>query len=91
MYYQVGNQCLEQQHAENVYYGLVVPVITQDGKIIKPDYNGTAWQLNGQIIQANLPECNPADNVKNGLEIGWLVFGIMAACYFVIVVKRLLK
>ena len=91
MYYQVGNQCLEQQHAENVYYGLVVPVITQDGKIINPEYNGTAWQLNGQIIHPNLPECNPADNVKNGLEIGWFVFGVMAACYFVIVIKRLLK
>ena len=75
MYYQVGNQCLEQQQAENVYFGLVVPVL-------KPD---------GQIIQANLPECNPADNVKNGLEIGWSVFGVMAACYFVIVIKRLLK
>ena len=75
MYYQVGNQCLEQQQAENVYFGLVVPVLTQDG----------------QIIQANLPECNPADNVKNGLEIGWLVFGVMAACYFVIVIKRMLK
>ena len=67
MYYQVGNQCLEQQQAENVYFGLVVPVLTQDGQIIKPEHNGTAWQLNGQIIQANLPECNPADNVKNGL------------------------
>lgn len=91
MYYQVGNQCLEQQQAENVYFGLVVPVLTQDGQIIKPEHNGTAWQLNGQIIQANLPECNPADNVKNGLEIGWLVFGIMAACFFVIVIKRLFK
>ena len=66
-------------------------VLTQDGQIIKPEHNGTAWQLNGQIIQANLPECNPADNVKNGLEIGWLVFGVMAACYFVIVIKRMLK
>lgn len=91
MYYQVGNQCLEQQHAENVYFGLVVPVLTQDGQIIKPVYNGTFWHLNGQIIQVNLPECNPADNVKNGLEIGWLVFGVMASCYFVIIIKRLLK
>ena len=55
MYYQVGNQCLEQQQAENVYFGLVVPVLTQEGQIIKPEHNGTAWQLNGQIIQANLP------------------------------------
>ena len=61
------------------------------GQIIKPEHNGTAWQLNGQIIQANLSECNPADNVKNGLDVGWLVFGVMAACYFVIVIKRLLK
>jgi hypothetical protein len=91
MHYQVGNKCLDKAQAENIYFSLVVPQITSDGQIIKPEYNGIAWQLNGQIIQANLPECNPADNVKNGLEIGWLVFGVMASCYFVIVIKRLLK
>ena len=75
MNYQVGNKCLDKAQAENIYFSLVVPQITSDG----------------QIIQANLPECNPADNVKNGLEIGWLVFGLMAACYFVIIIKRLFK
>ncbi|SPY05623.1 integral membrane protein [Neisseria meningitidis] len=44
MYYQVGNKCLEQSQAENVYFSLVVPQITQDGKIIKPEYNGTLWE-----------------------------------------------
>ena len=91
MHYQVGNKCLNKAQAENIYFSSVVPQITSDGQIIKPDYNGTSWQLNGQIIHSNLPECNPADNVKNGLEIGWFVFGVMAACYFVIVIKRLLK
>lgn len=60
MYYQVGNKCLEQTQAENVYFSLVVPQISQDGQIIKPEYNGSVWMLNGQTIKADLPKCNEA-------------------------------
>ena len=89
MYYQVGNKCLEQGQAENVYFSLVVPQITQDGQIIKPEYNGSAWTINGQIIKADLPQCDPAENLKSGLEIGWLLFAVMASVYFVSITKRL--
>ena len=89
MYYQVGNQCLEQSQAENVYFSLVVPQISQDGQIIKPEYNGSVWTLNGQILKAALPQCDPVDNLKSGLETGWILFGVMAAVYFVSITKRL--
>ncbi|MCP1661308.1 hypothetical protein [Neisseria perflava] len=91
MYYQVGNQCLEQSQAENVYFSLVVPTVTEDGRILKPEYNGTGWQLDGQVIKADLPQCSPEENLKDGLETGWLIFGVMAACYVIIVVKRMLR
>ncbi|WP_308018554.1 hypothetical protein [Neisseria bergeri] len=91
MYYQVGNQCLEQHQAENVYFSLVVPKITEDGKIIKPEYNGKDWKIDGQIINADLPECDPYENLQDGMYIGWLIFGIAASVYFVIVIKRLLR
>lgn len=91
MYYQVGNKCLEQSQAENVYFSLVVPQISQDGQIIKPEYNGSVWLLNGQTIKADLPQCNPAENLKLGLETGWLLFGVMAVVYFVVITKRLFQ
>ena len=90
-YYQVGNKCLEQSQAENVYFSLVVPQITQDGKIIKPEYNGTLWKLNGQAIKADLPKCYPGENLKSGLDTGWILFGVMAAVYFVTLLKRVLR
>lgn len=91
MYYQVGNKCLEQSQAENVYFSLVVPQISQDGQMVKPEYNGHVWQLNGQTIKADLPQCDPVENLKDGLETGWLLLGLMAAMYFVVIVKGLMK
>ncbi|HFC8542326.1 TPA: hypothetical protein ACFP4Q_000433 [Neisseria weaveri] len=89
MYYQVGNKCLEQHQAENLYFSLVVPQITESGQMIKPEYNGSIWTLNGQTVQPNLPKCDPVDNVKSGLETGWLLFGVISAVYFVSITKRL--
>ncbi|UOO78103.1 hypothetical protein LVJ85_06505 [Neisseria sp. Dent CA1/247] len=88
MYYQVGNKCLEQSQAENVYFSLVVPQINQNGEILKPEYDGNTWKLNGLILKASLPECNPVDNLKSGLEIGWILFGVMASVYFVGILKK---
>lgn len=90
MHYQVGNKCLEKAQAENVYFSLVVPQI-QDGVLVKPEYSGTGWVLNGQTITASLPECSPEDNVKSGLEMGWLLFGVMASVYFVLVLKKMIR
>lgn len=89
MYYQVGNKCLERFQAENVYFSLVVPRITEDGRLLKPEYTGKSWQLNGETVQASLPQCSPAENVAEGLELGWLLFGVMASVYFVMVLKKL--
>ncbi|MRN38042.1 hypothetical protein CRG49_012850 [Neisseria sp. N95_16] len=91
MYYQVGNKCLEQSQAENVYFSLVVPQITQHGQILQPQYNGSVWTLNGQTLKAALPQCSPTDNLKSGLETGWILFGVMAAVYFVSITKRLFQ
>ncbi|MFV2028591.1 hypothetical protein [Neisseria sp. S1] len=91
MYYQVGNKCLEQSQAENLYFSLVVPLIKPDGTILKPEYNGLGWQLSGQTIQANLPACDPLDNFNSGLEIGWLIFGLMASLFFVSLIRSQFK
>lgn len=91
MYYQVGNRCLEQVQAENVYFSLVVPQINQNGELLKPEYTGSSWQMNGITLKAALPECSPLDNVESGLEVGWLLLGVMASVYFVSIAKGLLK
>lgn len=59
--------------------------------IIAPEYRNNAWYLNGQIIHANLPVCDPVQNFKDGLELGWLVFAVMASCYVFVVLKGLLR
>lgn len=92
MGYQVGNQCFASKElAENHYFSLVVPTILQDGSLAKPTYNGKNWQLNGTILKAELPECDPLQNFADGSEVGWLIFSVMAAMYSINVVKKLIK
>lgn len=91
MYYQVGNQCLPEKEAENLYFSLVIPVIRSDGRVIKPEYNGKVWKVADKKVEASLPECSPMQNFNSGAEIGWMVFGVMAALFYVAVIKRLLK
>lgn len=91
MGYQVGNTCfISREAAENHYFSLVVPQI-QDGQLYQPKKIGDTWQLNGQTIQAYLPECDPEQNFRDGAELGWVIFGIMAAMYTFTVIKGLLK
>lgn len=91
MYYQVGNKCLEASQAENLYFSLVVPQVMPDGRLIKPEYNGSSWSFNGQLITSSLPSCDPTDNLKNGMESGWLLFGVAAALYVFVVLKKVFR
>ncbi len=47
--------------------------------------------MQGQVLQAQLPECDPAENFRNGTELGWLIFGVMAAMYTFHIIKGLFK
>ena len=92
MGYQVGLVCYtERKDAENVYFSQVSPSILPDGKLVKPEYIGNQWQLNGQILTANLPECDPAKSMKDGAELGWLVVGIMASLFVFRLIREQLK
>lgn len=85
MGFQIANTCYpNREQAENAYFSQVVPRIGQDGELVQVQYSkGRGWTLDGQIVQAYLPECNPAENLKDGMIVGWLVFGIMAAAWSV--------
>lgn len=91
MGYQVGNTCYTTKElAENVYFSQVSPIITLDG-VKQVSYTNGKWHYGSQQLTANLPTCDPAQNVKDGAELGWLVFGIMAVLYTFHIIKGLLK
>lgn len=60
-------------------------------EIIAPEYKNGNWTINGQILQAKLPECDPAKSFKEGVETGWLFFGVMAAMYIFVLLKKLIR
>ena len=91
MYYQVGNACLEQSQAENLYYSQISAYITSSGKIIRPEYKKNTWVLEGKPLSLNLPQCNPLQNFQDGQEIGWIFFGVFAALFVILIVKRQLQ
>lgn len=92
MGYQVGLNCYAtKQQAENEYFSKVVPVINQDGQLQQMKHTPTGWQLNGQTVQASLPECNPVDNFNDGQQIGWMVFTILLLIWATNMIKERLK
>ncbi|WP_066567938.1 hypothetical protein [Snodgrassella sp. CFCC 13594] len=92
MGYQVGNQCFTSiEAAENQYFSAVAPAVSAGGELIKPEYSGTQWILNGTVIHAQLPPCDPEQNLKDGMELGWLLFGIMAVLYGFKWIKGLMR
>lgn len=64
---------------------------TSKATLIKPEYANGKWTLQGQTITLNLPQCDIAQNMRDGSELGWVIFGIMAACYVFVILKRLLR
>lgn len=70
---------------------LVNQVKNQDSKLLKPEYSNGRWLFNGKVIQANLPQCEPVKNFKEGQEIGWLIFGVLSVMYVFVILKRLLR
>lgn len=64
---------------------------TAKATLIKPEYQNGKWTLQGQTITANLPTCDIAQNIRDGSELGWAVFGIMAAMYLFVILKRQLR
>lgn len=89
MGYQIGNVCYATiSDAENAYYSQVIPHIGADGKIYQMEHTQTGWRFEGLTVRAELPECDPSQNFKDGLEIGWGLFGIAAVIWIVQIVKR---
>ena len=74
MGYQIGNQCVDKKvEAENHYFSQVIPTITADGKLLQPTYQTTqGWFYQGKKLEISLPKCDPVQNFKDGMELGFL-------------------
>nr|DAS34237.1 MAG TPA: hypothetical protein [Inoviridae sp.] len=71
------------------YPNTTIPTVT--AKIISPEYKNGKWYLQDTVITANLPQCEPINNLKQGLELGWLLFGVIGAMYVFVLLKRLIR
>lgn len=69
MGYQVGNSCYQtRESAENAYFSVVSPVITENG-VKQLIYKDKSWYLGSQKLSAYLPECDQAQNYLDGFEM----------------------
>lgn len=64
---------------------------SNQAKMIAPEFRNGKWYLQNNVVTANLPECDPVKNFKDGQEIGWIVFGVLAAMYVFLLLKKLLR
>lgn len=58
--------------------------------LIKPDYINGKWQLDGKVLTANLPQCNPMKNFKDGAEIGSYFLVAAISLWAVILISKFL-
>ena len=90
-YYQIGNQCLDEKTAENVFYTSIAPAIKPDGSLWRPEFDGNQWTYEGQVLQLNLPKCSPVENYSDGLIYGWSLLFVVASLFVFGEIRRLLK
>lgn len=64
---------------------------SNQAKMIAPEFKNGKWYLQNNVITANLPECDPAQNMRDGAELGWYVASIMATVWLFVLLKRLLR
>ena len=76
MSYRVGFQCFSSAEAAHDYLlSQQLPVITHDGKLIRPVKQGHDWYLQGQKVQLSFPECNITEQIAlGGMFSGFLIF-----------------
>lgn len=92
MGYRVGNTCYSNySDAQNVYFSAVVPIISNDGTFIRPVYNGSTWTLNGVVLETSFSTCDPAQNFRDGVELGWLFAGLLTLAFGFTIIKRLVR
>lgn len=90
MGYRIGNMChLSKTDAEDAYFSAVVPII-KDGVISHPVRQPSGWFLNGVKIEAQLPECSPAQNFADGAVYGSGLILIAAVLMVTKLIARLL-
>lgn len=82
MGYRVGSQCLADQPAADDYVlSALPPVLTAEGKLIRPERKPDGWYLNNTQIKLSYPECSPTEQIKEGAQIGGAFVLLLAVAY----------
>lgn len=91
MGYAVGNLCYDnRQQAEDVYYSKVVPYV--DGKALyQPIRQADGWYFQGTKLQAALPSCDPAQNFRDGVQLGLYLMIPLVFAWGVVIIRRILR
>ena len=82
MGYRVGANCFDTKlQADDFLLSSLLPTVTQDGKIIRPERVGEKWVLNGKPVTLSYPECSNYEQVKYGSYLGSTVLILFVVIY----------
>lgn len=82
MGYRVGHQCfMTSEQAHDYILSQQLPVITADGKIIRPIKYNQDWYLQGQKVDLSLPRCDVVEQMTLGAFVG-LIFMLVILLVF---------
>ena len=92
MGYQVENTCYPNKAmAENVYFSKVVADIVQDGSLKQVVFDGANWRYGSQKLIAYLPECDPGQNFRDGIEYGAQIMLMVVVLWAFTLLKKMLQ
>ena len=88
---QVGLVCYpDRVQAEDAYYSRVVPTVDA-ARLYQPERKADGWYYQTAKLQAALPQCSPGQSLKEGVELGFLVFGLLAVAWGIQFIRRVLR
>lgn len=80
--YQVAQHCFaDKADADNYLLSQIVPVITSDGRILKPEYQQGQWTFNGQVLNPTYPPCDIMSRVQEGAFFASFLIPVLVVAF----------
>lgn len=89
MGFRVGHQCVSTQlMADDLVLSAQPPLLTADGKVLRPVRTEKGWYYEGKAIQLHYPPCSEIEQMQQGAILGGSLIMLFALAYgFRLVIK----
>lgn len=82
MGFRVGHQCVQTQlMADDLVLSAQPPLLTAEGKVLRPVRAEKGWYYEGKPIQLYYPRCSEIEQIEQGAILGGSIIMLFALAY----------